>query len=158
MMRITQEADYAMRITCVLAGIEVSFKANERAENKIGATEISDIAKIPPRFTLSILRKMVMSGIVLSYKGKNGGYSLAKPSSEITLRDVIEAIDGPIAISKCIDQNHECSKQGFNKGGCRIHNIFVELNTQMSEKLAKISIRDAIDSSLPLEEVYALIR
>lgn len=157
-MRITQEADYAMRITCVLAEAEIGSNSNERAGNKIGATEISEIAKIPPRFTLSILRKMVMSGIVISYKGKKGGYSLARPSSEITLKDVIEAIDGPIAISKCIDKNHECSKQGFNKGGCRIHNIFVELNSQMSEKLSKISISDAINSSLPLEEVYALIR
>lgn len=157
-MRITQEADYAMRITCALAEAEMSFSANERVESKLGATEISDIAKIPPRFTLSILRKMVMSGIVISYKGKKGGYSLAKPSSEITLRDIIEAIDGPIAISKCIDKDHECSMQGFNKGGCRIHNIFVELNSQVSEKLSRISVRDAIDASLPLEDVYALMR
>ena len=117
-MRITQEADYAMRIVCLLAQLESgeldltddsrsNTETDTSCENDecriLGAAEITARTMVPPRFTLTILRKMVMSGLVESFKGKNGGYKLSKMPDTITMRDVIEVIDGPVAISRCID-------------------------------------------------------
>ena len=90
-MKITREADYALRIIAMLAD-----------ENRqIEAKAIAEKNDIPYRFTLKILRKIVQAGIIKSYRGVNGGYVLNKKPSEITLKDVIETIDGKIAINKC---------------------------------------------------------
>ena len=69
-------------------------------ENRqIEAKAIAEKNDIPYRFTLKILRKIVQAGIIKSYRGVNGGYVLNKKPSEITLKDVIETIDGKIAIN-----------------------------------------------------------
>ena len=80
-MHITQESDYAVRIVYCLA------KCGTRRD----ARGISEEMCVTLRFSLKILGKLVSSGIVESYKGNRGGYELARPASEITLKDVIDA-------------------------------------------------------------------
>ena len=84
-MHITQESDYAVRIVYCLA------KCGTRRD----ARGISEEMCVTLRFSLKILGKLVSSGIVESYKGNRGGYELARPASEITLKDVIDAVEGP---------------------------------------------------------------
>lgn len=134
-MRITQEADYALRIACMLAQ-----KGNERA----GAAEISEQTSVSTRFALKILHKLVTGGIVRSYKGANGGYTLARKAENITLRDVIELIDGPLAISKCIDDSHQCSREGVDKSECVLYHIFCRINDGVATKLELISVADVV--------------
>jgi Rrf2 family protein len=92
-MRITQEADYALRIILLLSN----------SESVVSAKTISDNVSVPLRFTLKILSKLVGGGLVQSYKGAKGGYELKRPAGEISLLDVIEAIDGKIAINRCLE-------------------------------------------------------
>ncbi len=153
-MRITQEAEYAMRIVCKLAESAVS----DSEDVILGAAEISECTMIPQRFTLTILRKLVLCGVVRSYKGKKGGYVLQKAPKDISFREIIEIIDGPIAISKCVDDHNECSKHGFNKSECRVHNIFVMINTEMAERFERISVADAIDPAMPMSDIHDLIK
>ena len=102
-MKITREADYALRIIAMLAD-----------ENRqIEAKAIAEKNDIPYRFTLKILRKIVQAGIIKSYRGVNGGYVLNKKPSEITLKDVIETIDGKIAINKCMENPESCKNNGI---------------------------------------------
>ncbi len=133
-MRITQEADYAIRIVCLLA---------EEA-CVLDATAIADRSHITQRFALKILRKLVLGDVVRSYKGVNGGYELVKRPETITLKDVIELIDGEIAISKCLMEDHVCSKQGDNKSACTIHCIFDTINRDVVTKLQGITIASVI--------------
>ena len=134
-MRITQEADYALRIACMLAQ-----KGNERA----GAAEISEQTSVSTRFALKILHKLVTGGIVRSYKGANGGYTLAREAENVTLRDIIELIDGPLAISKCIDDSHQCSREGVDKSECVLYHIFCRINDGVATKLELISVADVV--------------
>ena len=90
-MHMTLEADYAVRI--------VEFLAVN--PGRADAKTISERTSVTLRFTLKILRTLVSDGIVRSYKGAKGGYELAKPPKEITLRSVIEAVEGPYMISRC---------------------------------------------------------
>lgn len=153
-MRITQEADYAMRIVCKLA-------ESARSDGDgviVGAAEIAESTDITQRFTLTILRKLVLGGTVRSFKGKNGGYSLQKEAKDISFREIIELIDGPIAISRCVETWRECSKQGFNKNECRVHNIFVMINNEMARKLEKVTVADVINCDIPLSEIYETIK
>ena len=133
-MRITQEADYALRIVALLAS----------NGNVIDANTIAESAGITQRFALKILRKLSLGEIVSSQKGAGGGYRLAREPENITLKDVIELIDGEIAISKCLSEEHICSKQGINKSACKIHLIFDAINQDLVEKLSKITIASVI--------------
>jgi len=133
-MRITQEADYALRIVALLAS----------HDSLVDANTIADEAGITQRFALKILRKLAIGDVVVSQKGANGGYRLAKSPEEITLKEIIELIDGEIAISKCLSEEHICSKQGINKSACKIHLIFDAINRDLVERLDKITIASVI--------------
>ena len=133
-LRITQEADYALRIVALLAS----------HDSLVDANTIADEAGITQRFALKILRKLSLGEVVSSQKGANGGYRLARDAGEITLKDIIELIDGEIAISKCLSEEHICSKQGINKSACKIHLIFDAINHDLVQRLEKITIASVI--------------
>ena len=98
-MRITQESDYALRILTALA----------EHDSVIDANSLSEETSVTIRFTLKILNKLVKHGFVSSFKGVRGGYKLKKSTEEITLRSVIELIDGPIVIVRCLESSETCS-------------------------------------------------
>ena len=132
-MRITLESDYALRIVSALA------KKNEI----IDAKTLSDEVSVTLRFTLKILHKLVAGDFVKSYKGVNGGYRLNVSPENITLKDIIELIDGPIAISRCLDSSEGCSMIS-DKTACIYHHIFDKISLDVSKKLAGITIADVI--------------
>ena len=133
-MKITQEADYAIRFVYILA------KQRDMVQ---GAAQLSQAAATPERYTLKILHKLKHQGIVQSVKGAHGGYLLACDPSEISLKRVIEAIDGEIALSKCMGED-PCSRMGENKQGCCFHRIFCNLSQEVAERLSGITIADVL--------------
>ena len=135
-MRITLESDYALRIVTALA------EKNERADAKT----LSDQTNVTPRFTLKILHKLAVGNIVRSYKGVGGGYVLAASPKELTLKTVIELIDGPIAIARCIESEGGCALN-HDKTACTYHHIFDYLSLDLAQKLDKITIQDVIDKT-----------
>ena len=120
-MVMTLEADYAVRIVEMLA---VSNK-------KIDARTISGETKVPLRFALKILRKLVAGGLIVSYKGAHGGYMLAREPGKITLRQVIESVEGPYMISRCQQDEYSCT----NTTCCRFHQIYDEISSVVRTKL-----------------------
>ena len=135
-MRITLESDYALRIVTALA------EKNERVDAKT----LSDQTSVTPRFTLKILHKLAVGNIVRSYKGVGGGYVLAASPKELTLKTVIELIDGPIAIARCIESEGGCALN-HDKAACTYHHIFDYLSLDLAQKLDKITIQDVIDKT-----------
>ena len=119
-MHITLEADYAVRI------VEQLAVNNKRMDAKL----ISEKAKVPKRFCLKILRKLVSEGIVKSYRGTNGGYILSKEPSQITLGSVIEAVEGKYFISRCLSGEYECDQVC-----CKFHKIYDEISSLVRDKL-----------------------
>jgi Rrf2 family protein len=120
-MVLTLEADYAVRIVDELA----------QSERKIDARTLSEHTRVPLRFALKILRKLVTSGLIVSYKGAHGGYMLAGPAEEITLRQVIESVEGPYMISRCQQNDYSCTHDTC----CRFHKIYDEISTIVRNKL-----------------------
>ena len=112
-MRITLESDYALRIVTELASRDTQVDAKTLAER----------TQVTPKFALKILHKLVNGGIVDSYKGKLGGYKLRLSPDDITLKMVIELIDGPIALTKCIGDEQTCSLNS-DKTSCIYHHVF----------------------------------
>ena len=130
-MKITREADYALRIVAMLA----------EEDKQIEARLIAERNDIPYRFTLKILRKIVQSGIIKSYRGVNGGYILNRQPSEITLKDVIEVIDGKIAINKCFEDPDVCQ----NSGICKVQKKLCKVQKKLSDELESITFADILE-------------
>ena len=139
-MRITLESDYALRILTVMA------KYGDIRDAKAISTDTS----VTIRFTLKILHKLVGADLVESFKGVHGGYKLKKSPKEISLKDVIELIDGPIAIARCVDSEEGCSLN-CDKTSCVYHHIFDTISLDLAKKLSKISISDVINKNYSLK-------
>ena len=138
-MRITLESDYALRIVTALA---------EQPE-RMDAKSLSDKTGVTPRFTLKILHKLVHGGIVRSYKGTKGGYTLSKSADDVTLKEIIELIDGPIIIARCVESGEACALN-HDKTACAYHHIFDTLSIDVARKLNAITISDVINKNFKL--------
>ena len=122
-MHINLESDYAVRLVRVLA------QSSDRLDGKT----LAERAGVSPRFTLKIMQKLVAADIVVSYKGAHGGYLLRRPANEVTMRAVIEAVEGQYRFSRCLDSNYEC---GCAEGErCPFQTTFDEITKMVTEKL-----------------------
>lgn len=135
-MRITLESDYALRIVTELA----------KSNNLIDAKSLANDTQISSKFALKILHKLVNGGIVESYKGKLGGYKLKILPKDITLKMIIELIDGPIALARCLGNAEVCSLNS-DKTACTYHHIFHKISLELENKLSGITIEDVITTN-----------
>lgn len=133
-MHITLETDYAVRIVDCLA----------HNGGKLGAKAISETACVTLRFSLKILRKLVATGIVRSYKGAQGGYEIAKPLSEISINDIVETIEGPYTLNRCMYQDFECTRTADKR--CPYHYLFAHISDQVQEQLKQVTLSNVIQN------------
>lgn len=139
-MKITQEADYALRVVLYLSNLGYG--------KKVEAKVMSDAEKIPLRFLLKLLRKLIKADIIKSYRGKSGGYSLNKHPKSITLKDVVEAIDGPICINRCLKDPSLCNANKHGK--CMVHNALCKIQKVIEEEFEKVTFEDIITQNKAL--------
>lgn len=137
-MKITRECDYAIRIILMLSELESGDIA--------GASAISERQCVPKQFTLKILRKLMEAGYVKSYKGTCGGYCMAVSPEDLTLMDIITAVDGKIAINRCLECGGDCNRVK-NPEECPVHRQLCRLNSVICAELGKIKMADLADKS-----------
>jgi Rrf2 family protein len=136
-MRITQEGDYALRVVLYFC----KLGTGERIE----AREISKNENIPLRFLLKLLRKLTIAGILKSYRGINGGYSAQKMPEEISLKEVVEAIEGPTYVNRCLYDNAYCN---LNRSStCEIHHVLHKIQESLIDNLNSINFKDILNRS-----------
>lgn len=135
-MHITLEADYAVRIVYCLA----------QSGRRLDAKTISQGTGVTLRFALKILRKLVGAGIVKSFKGTQGGYEIARALEEITLKDVIETVEGPYALSRCVADEFVCSNP--NGPRCKFNEVFADISDTVNQKLESIRFSDMVDGPI----------
>ncbi len=131
MRHITLECDYAIRIVDFLS------KSNKRLDAK----SISESTSVTLRFCLKIMRKLVAHGIVKSFKGTYGGYELARPPVEITLKDVMEAVDGVYMMNRCLSAEYCCEIEV--SGDCRYKVAYREISDKVEKMLAEYNFEDS---------------
>ena len=119
-MVMTLVADYAVRIVEYLT----------RNPGRWDAKTISEKMQVPMRFCLKILRGLVQQGLVCSFKGAKGGYSLARPAGEISLLQVIESVEGPYMLSRCQKEEYSCGREH-----CRLHSIYEKVSETVRREL-----------------------
>ena len=128
-MHITLESDYAVRIVSCLA----------QGNGRMDARRIAEETGVTLRFSLKILRKLVTGGLVCSYKGTKGGYELARPAAQISLCDVIETVEGPYALSRCVGEpDYRCNR---NPDGscCKFRRVYAEISDMVRQRLGQVT-------------------
>lgn len=131
-MQLTQATDYAFRAALLLA--------SSGEGDVIDANTISSREKIPTRFLLKIMRSLVKAGVVTSYRGVRGGFALAKSPRDITLLDIVEAVEGPVRINRCLVDPEYCSKQWSNR--CAIHHALGGVQAAVIKELGRHNLAD----------------
>jgi Rrf2 family protein len=100
-MQITRQADYAIRAVLYIS----KLGTNQRA----ATSQIAKEQRIPPSFLAKIISQLSIAGLLQTSRGARGGVMLARGPESITLLDVVEAIDGPIALNECVTDENACS-------------------------------------------------
>ena len=129
-MQLTREADYGIR--------SVLFLARQPYKKISFVTEISEEYKIPRSFLAKILQKLVKAKIVRSYRGVKGGFSLARQAKDISVLDVLEAIEGKLAMNLCLEDKRKCD---FSRH-CPIHSVWITAQAKVTEVLKKSTFED----------------
>lgn len=125
-MHMTLETDYAVRIVSCLV----------TSGRRMDAKSIAEETSVTLRFSLKILRKLVAGGIIKSYKGTQGGYELARTPGEISLNDVIETVEGPFYISRCLGGDYECGHNDASAGcSCPFREVYDQISEDVSKRL-----------------------
>jgi Rrf2 family protein len=126
-MLVTRETDYAVRCVLYLAR-EKDLVAN--------VTEIAHAMHIPKTFLAKILQRLVRQGIVGSLRGMHGGFRLAKNTADISLLDIMEAIQGPAGINVCAVNSKRCKMSS----SCAVHPVWVDIRREVERRLKKETI------------------
>lgn len=131
-MEITKAADYGLRAMYRLGQSPMNVSAL-----------IGDIAKemnIPAQFLHKVMPRLVKAGLVRSRRGARGGYRLAKQPNEITLLQIVQAIDGPIYINRCLFDHDDCTMDEY----CPIRPVFQDAQDALRKVLDDSSLADLI--------------
>lgn len=121
-MQITRQADYAVRAVLHLA---------RNGDQRVATNVIADEQNIPPSFLAKIVSQLSIAGLLHTSRGARGGVTLARDPSEISLLEVIEAIDGPIRLNECVGENGSCT---FDEG-CPLRPVWCEAHEQLVSRL-----------------------
>lgn len=122
-MQITRQADYAVRAVLYLTMLD----ENQR----VATSTIAEKQRIPPSFLAKIISQLSIAGLLHTSRGARGGVTLAREAKDISLLDVVEAIDGPIQINECVDASGLC----FFEDDCPMKSVWCDAQADMVKRL-----------------------
>jgi Rrf2 family iron-sulfur cluster assembly transcriptional regulator len=127
-LRLTNAADYAIRSMLYIASLPEG--------RVVLRSEVAETQNIPSSFMAKILRGLVRAGLLRSSRGVHGGFSLARSASEISLLDVVEAIEGPVALTSCLPDPEACE----HAANCPAHSVWASVQSHIAEILGKATL------------------
>jgi Rrf2 family iron-sulfur cluster assembly transcriptional regulator len=132
MMELTRKGEYAIRGILYLAGLP---------QGKVALiSEIAETAEVPKSFLSKIFQSFAKIGLVHSARGTGGGFTLARPPAQITLREVVEAVEGPIVPNRCLIGQGTCDKDAT----CSVHPVWRRVQTEVVGILDGITLEDLV--------------
>ena len=130
MMELTRKGEYAIR--------GIIYLAQQPPGKMALISEIAAAAGVPQTFLAKIFQSFSKLGFVNSYRGTGGGFTLARPASRITLRQVVEAVEGPILPNRCLISGTECDREDQ----CMVHPVWRKVQTQVVQLLDSVTIEE----------------
>ena len=137
-MQITRQADYALRAMLYLTRLE----ANQRA----ATSQIAQEQHIPPSFLAKIISQLSIAGLIHTSRGARGGVSLARSPEEISILEVVEAIDGPLSLNECTQSPTACP---FGDT-CPLHSLWCETQAELVQRLRTTTFEQFVQNETSL--------
>lgn len=138
-MRLSNLADYAV--------VTMSAAARHCGGGRVSAAELAAEAGLPAPTVQKLVSKLTGAGLLRSVRGAGGGLQLARPAAAINLADIIEAVEGPIALTQCVDA-HDCDYEH----GCSVRPHWPMVNAALRGALADISLVQLAQQPIPERE------
>ena len=131
-MKITRKSDYGLRAVCELA--------KKHGQEPVSIAEIASAQGIPDPFLEKIMQELKGAKLIKATQGRGGGYSLMKAPEAISARDVIEALEGPVALVHCLDPALQC----MIEDGCPTSDFWSIINVKFQKALGDTTLADLI--------------
>lgn len=123
MLTVTRHTDYAARIVLHLAERDIETRATAR--------EVADLRGIPPAFVRRIVSRLSAAGILATTRGSGGGITLSRPAHEISLHDIVLAMEGPLSLNGCVAAPSTCEFSA----NCGVHAIWKGVSRAVEQQL-----------------------
>ena len=136
-MRVSAKSDYALR-----ALIELAVRP---AGDPVSAEELGRLQEIPHGFLQAILADLRRSGVVMSQRGQSGGWRMARPPEEVSVADVIRAVDGPLVSV----HGERPESVTYNESASALQHVWIAARSSLREVCEAVSIQDLADGRLP---------
>ena len=128
-MRLTSLTDYAV--------VMLSAAARHAPEARLTATLLAEETGVPLPTAQKLMGRLAGCGLLSSARGTGGGFVLARPAAAISLADIVEAVEGPIAMTACVDEGrHDCGLEG----ACRVKPHWSAVNDAVKGALGGVSL------------------
>ncbi|HET6629767.1 MAG TPA: SUF system Fe-S cluster assembly regulator [Woeseiaceae bacterium] len=137
MLRISKLTDYGTVVLAELARGEQVF---------VSAADIAGTTGLGVPTVSKLLKMLARAGLVTSSRGPRGGYRLARPATEISAADVIDALEGPVSITECSAHDSQCDIESL----CRVGSTWQRINVGIRRALDEISLSDLLRTNSPL--------
>jgi Rrf2 family protein len=137
-LQVSRKVDYALR-----AVIHLANEAD--GDRACSVSEIAERELIPRQFLEKIVRQLIQHGLVRSRRGARGGYVLARTPEQVTFRDVIEAVEGPISLNVCVGEHPDCSLLG----ACGMNRVWAEGQRRVMDLFQSTTIASVRSAALP---------
>jgi FeS assembly SUF system regulator len=131
MLRISKLTDY---------GIVLLAHFADRPGETCNARELAESTGLPFPVVGKVLKTLAQAGLLVSHRGARGGYSLARPATAISVAEIIEALEGPIALMECSAGPGHCQKEA----GCRVREPWQRIHAAIRATLGRVSLRGLV--------------
>jgi FeS assembly SUF system regulator len=137
MLRMSKLTDYGTLVLSQLAAQHGGIAS---------AGQVANATHLGPATVSKVLKSLAHAGLVVSARGVQGGYALARPAEDITAAEILDALEGPVAITECSSKNSGCDIEEF----CRVGRAWQRINRSIREALENVSLADLQSVSRPL--------
>ena len=131
-MELTKAGDYGI--------FGVIYLAKQPRGKIVSLSEVSKAENIPEKFLAKIFQSLTRSGLIRSHRGAGGGFSLAKPANKITVKELLESIQGPIYFTKCLSSLYDCDRKEI----CKLRNLWKKAQDYTIKILTQKTLADLI--------------
>ncbi len=136
---LSQKAKYALKA--------LAYLAQNGQNGPVLMSIISTEKNIPIRFLENIFHELKKEGYLISYRGRQGGYALAKPANEITAAQILRVVSGPIALLPCASINFYRSCDDCHEGTCGLRKLVTETRDAVLKIMENRTLNDLIDQA-----------
>ena len=127
--------------------------ADRYGHGPVQLSEIAQAQNIPPKFLTVMLSKMSREGLVETRRGREGGYWLARPPSEISYGELVRSTRGSLGLVPCASRfNYETCKHCITQDKCRLHRVMLMVRDETARILDGLTLADPVPLDVPLED------